>query len=264
MLDFHNHLIPAVDDGAGSIEQSRDALAAMAAQGVRQIICSPHFEASLTRNPAAFAPRMKAIDRGWAKLASLAASEFPELRLERGVELMLDVPDPDLSDPRVRLAGTRFVLIEFPMMTVPPHSAHALAQIVDAGWSVILGHPERYYGLAQRPELAAQWRAAGALLQVNAGSLVGRYGPEPQRLARHILEHGLASYVASDFHARGPVLLEGARAGVVAAGGQEQARLLFDLNPARILEERPPDDVPALRWPVPTPTWVERLRRAFQ
>ena len=65
MLDFHNHLVPAVDDGAGSIGQSRDALHAMAAQGVDQIICSPHFEASLTRNPHAFGPRMAAIDRGW-------------------------------------------------------------------------------------------------------------------------------------------------------------------------------------------------------
>ena len=264
MLDFHNHIIPAVDDGAGSIEESRDALKAMAAQGVRQIICSPHFEASLTRSPSAFAPRMQAIDAGWDRLAALAASEFPHLRVERGVELMLDVPDPDLSDPRVRLAGTRFVLVEFPMMTVPPHSAHALGQLVDAGWSVILGHPERYYGLGRRPELATEWRDAGALLQVNAGSIVGRYGPEPQRLARLILERGLASYVASDFHARGRVLLEAARKEILAAGAKQQARLLFDRNPARILDGRPPVPVPAMDWPAPSLTWVERLRRAFQ
>ena len=264
MLDFHNHLIPAVDDGAGSIGPSRDALHAMAAQGVDQIICSPHFEASLTRNPHAFGPRMAAIDRGWTELHALAEAEFPALRVERGVELMLDIPDPDLSDPRIRLAGTNFVLIEFPMMSVPPNSAHALQQLVDAGWHVILGHPERYYGLAQRLELAAEWRAAGAFLQVNAGSLIGRYGPEPKRLARHILERGLASYIASDFHARGPLLLESARMEIVEAGGEEQARRLLDVNPARVLTGQVPQAVPAVRWSAPGDRWMDRIRRAFR
>jgi protein-tyrosine phosphatase len=66
------------------------------------------------------------------------------MAVHRGAEVALDTPDPDLSDDRVRLAGTRFVLVEFAYMTVPPNAGSVLRRIRDAGWVPVLAHPERY------------------------------------------------------------------------------------------------------------------------
>lgn len=156
MLDFHNHVVPGVDDGAQDLDQSRAALRALRESGVETVIATPHFDGSLTHDRAAMERRLEAIDAGWAQLTAMAAEEFPGLRVERGVELMLDTPDPDLSDARLRLAGTRFVLLEFPTMTVPPHVAQALAALAAKGWTPIVAHPERYIGIEYRVEQAEE------------------------------------------------------------------------------------------------------------
>lgn len=246
MLDFHNHVIPGVDDGAGDVAEARAALASLQAAGVEAVIATPHLDASLTHRAAALAARLAEIDAGWATLTQLRAREFPELRLLRGVELMLDVPDPELEDPRLRLAGTRFVLIEFPMMSVPPGSVRVLGRLVAQGWAPIIAHPERYRGLDGKIELAGQWRDAGACLQVNSGSLIGRYGPGPRRVAFALLERGWADYLASDYHARGQPTLREAHELLVERGADEHAQLLLRVNPLRIPEEGRPLPVPPL------------------
>src|SRR5690242_5303918 len=148
MIDFHNHVVPGVDDGAADLPQALAALAAFAAQGVDTVVATPHVSGAATLDPAALARTLARLDRGWEALRAAAAADFPALRLERGAEVMLDVPAPDLADPRLRLAGTPFVLVEFPFMAVPPHAGEALARLREAGWRPVLAHPERYQGAA--------------------------------------------------------------------------------------------------------------------
>jgi protein-tyrosine phosphatase len=180
------------------------------------------------------------VDAAWAGVRELAAAEFPDLRLERGFEVMLDTPRPDFSDARVRLAGTRFVLVEFPFMAVPPNVQQAVFDLKMAGWAPVVAHPERYTGLDAALAGPEEWRRVGAYLQVNAGSLLGKYGPEAERAAWGLLRRGWADYVCSDYHARGTVHLAAARARLEAAGGAEQAALLFEANAARLLAGEPP------------------------
>ena len=237
MFDFHNHVIPGVDDGAADLEQSRAALAEFAAQGARGVIATPHVRASDAASADTLEAVLAPIDAAWAELRAMAADAFPGLRLERGAEVMIDTPTPDLSEPRLRLAGTRFVLVEFPFMAIPPNAAQALFAVKVAGWTPILAHPERYPGVT--PEAAAEWKRGGALLQVNAGS-------SPRIAARALLERGLVSYVASDYHARGALHLQGFREKLQAQGAGEQASLLLDVNPRRLLDEEDPLPVPPL------------------
>ncbi len=68
----------------------------------------------------------------------MAREEFPEIRFKRGFEVMLDVPNADLSDPRLTLGGTRFVLVEFPSMILAPNSAQALLNIMVEGHGIRL------------------------------------------------------------------------------------------------------------------------------
>jgi protein-tyrosine phosphatase len=254
MIDFHNHVVPGVDDGAADLEQSRTALSAFREQGATAVVATPHARASVTEKPGGLDAFLASVEPARAALEEMARAEFPGLRLERGFEVMLDVPSPDLSDPRLRLAGTRFVLVEFPFMTVPPNAEQALFAVKMAGWTPVLAHPERYPGVAAAPELAEGWRRVGTLLQVNAGSLLGKYGPEAFQAARALLRRGLASYVASDYHARGTLHVAPFRAALEARGAGELAGLLLDENPGRILHDEPP---------LPVPPLPERERRSF-
>jgi protein-tyrosine phosphatase len=234
MIDFHNHLIPGVDDGAASVAEAREGLAAFAADGVETVVATPHFDASLTLRPER-ARNLDRLDRGLAELRALAGSEFPRVRIERGVELLLDHPSPDLSDDRLRLAGTSFVLVEFPFMSIPPHSALAIGSIRSSGWKPIIAHPERYSNLGSTLQMVESWRDAGALIQVNAGSLVGRYGKRARATVWQILYHGLADYLCSDYHSRGPTLLRPAREAMAAESAKAQWQILTQTNPARML-----------------------------
>jgi protein-tyrosine phosphatase len=261
MIDFHSHLVPGVDDGAATLEETRAALAAYREQGVRAVVTTPHLAGSVTKRPAELADALARSDEAWEGVAALAAAEFPELRVERGFEVMLDTPAPDLADPRLRLAGTRFVLVEFPFMAVPPNAAPALFELKMAGWMPILAHPERYGALHGDVAAAEEWRRVGAHLQGNGASLIGKYGPEAQRAAWRLLHRGWLDYVCSDYHARGNLHVRSAREAVLRAGGEEQAVLLFETNPGRMLEGKLPLPVPPLARP-PEPLWKRLFRGA--
>jgi protein-tyrosine phosphatase len=245
MIDFHNHLIPGVDDGAADAEQTLAGLQAFAEQGVNRVVCTPHVSGDLTRVPAMLAERLEELDQGW-ETARQVAAEFGKIELLRGAEVMLDSPEPDFSDPRLRLAGTSFVLVEFPFMTVPPNGPRALFELRMRGWSPVLAHPERYGNAAASLEDAAEWRRVGASLQVNCGSLLGRYGPQAQTLAWGLLERGWVDFLSSDYHTRGRCPVLECRQELERRGAGEQAVLLMETNPARMLAGEAPLPVPPL------------------
>lgn len=238
MLDFHSHLMPGVDDGASSVEQSRAGIKAMLAAGTTAIITTPHVSASLL-NRGVLDRHLEKVETGWAALQELVSAEFPKLKIARGAEVMLDVPHPKLDNPLLRLGGTKFVLFEFPFMNIPPNSTYAIREMCDAGWMPILAHPERYSNMEPNVAFIEQWKAAGAYMQINAGSLLGQYGSRAKTLAWSFLEQGYADYVCSDYHSRGKCLLGAGVAEVKSRKGAEQAATLV-LNAKRIIRgERP-------------------------
>jgi protein-tyrosine phosphatase len=244
-VDFHNHLIPGVDDGAQTVEESIAALQCFRQDGVNVVVATPHLDASLTLEPELLKRRLDEIDEGWATLCAAAAREFPDMKLHRGCELALDVPSPDLSDPRLRLAGGRFVLMEFPFMTVPPRASHVIGSLRKTGYVPIIAHPERYHGVTG-VEAARKWRQTGALLQVNGGSLLGRYGAEPRKLALEMLAQSLVDFICSDYHARGEPQTREYEMLLIGMDGAEQARTLMQTNPARMIENLDPLPVAAI------------------
>lgn len=243
MIDFHSHLIPGVDDGAVDLGQTRAALAAMREHGVSTIVTTPHLSGALTHKPEALESFLQDVDSAWADVERLVADEFPDLRVERGFEVMLDTPTPELSDPRIHLAGSRFVLVEFPFMSIPPACSQTLFELKVKGLTPIIAHPERYRNL-RHVDVVDEWRSVGSFLQINNGSILGRYGQTAERLAWELLERGWADYLSSDYHARGSLIVEETRQRLVRAAGEEPTRLLMETNAARILEGKDPEPVP--------------------
>ncbi|HUR00863.1 MAG TPA: CpsB/CapC family capsule biosynthesis tyrosine phosphatase [Gemmatimonadaceae bacterium] len=238
MLDFHNHLIPGVDDGAANIDETRAGLRAMTADGITGIITTPHLAASLI-DRGALDRYLEKIEVGWKQFESLVAAEFPRLKIARGFEVMLDVPHPDLSNALVRLAGTSFVLLEFPFMNVPPNTTYALDEIRAAGRIPVLAHPERYVNIEGQLRLIDEWREVGTYMQINAGSIVGQYGARAKKIAWSMLESGQADYMCSDYHSRGKCSVAAALKELRAAGMHMQVDALV-MNAKRIIRgERP-------------------------
>lgn len=261
MVDFHSHLMPGVDDGARDRDESRAALEAMRSSGVKALITTPHFRGSLVLRQGEFDARMRELDDGWIQLVALRDETDPDLDLRRGTEVLLDIPEPDLTDPRLRLGGGAFVLVEFPYFTVPPRSTRVISAIRGNGFVPIIAHPERYRDIVSDTDLVDEWRKAGAYLQMNGPSLIGRYGAEARNMAIFLLKRGWADYISSDYHARGETRIAEYRQVLSRMGADAQAEVLMRTNPARLLNNEPPVPVPPL--PVRRRLW-DRIAAAFR
>lgn len=255
--------MPAVDDGAADIEESRSGLVMLSSHGVDSLITTPHLRASLIERPRDLEAYLDVVDSGWEALKTLAAAEFPQMRLERGAEIMLDVPAPDLSDARLRLAGTSFVLLEFPFMAIPPHSTLAVREVARNGWIPVIAHPERYRNIPTNYDLVEDWRDSGARIQVNEGSFIGYYGAAAKSIAWTLVQRGCVDYLSSDYHSRGKCAVRGCAEAFARRGGETQLRALTSTNPERLLCDELPLPVPPLLEESAS-LWKRLLPRSFR
>ena len=244
--DFHNHLVPGVDDGARSLEEALDGVRAMVAQGIRRIVTTPHLQASTLMDPDRGGARLDTVQEAFGTLREAVEETFESVTLASGFEVNLDMPAPDLGDPRVRLAGTRFVLVEWPRFQVPPGTERVLAGIREAGWIPVIAHPERYHGLDSGLEIPRRWRRAGAYLQVNHASVLGRYGTEARNRAVRLLQDGVVDYLSTDFHPRPGLSLgvDAVRAFFDEADAASSFQRLACINPGRLMQDEEPLPVP--------------------
>ncbi|MGQ0703197.1 MAG: tyrosine-protein phosphatase [Gemmatimonadales bacterium] len=235
MIDLHCHLLPGVDDGSKSVEQSVQVLTVMRDGGVTAVCLTPHFS-------------VRQIPRGLPHsheeaFAALRAQAPEGIALHRGVELMLDRPVRRelLEHSELTLGGTRYILVEFTRMVAVAAMVNALRQVVELGLVPVVAHPERYAGC--RPSAIRRLKAVGALMQVDATTLLGARG-RGQR-ARELVANGLADLIAADNHGDDR-LMNAPCQFLREQGGQEQADLLARRNPAAILANEDPEPVPPL------------------
>jgi protein-tyrosine phosphatase len=261
--DFHNHLVPGVDDGSGTLEDALEGIGRMVQVGFTRIVTTPHFDAgTLKREPGRAEDYLLRVGEGWQEVASAAAERFPDLDFRRGQEVRLDVPDCDFRDERLRLGGTSFVLVEWPRFQIPPETVAVLSRFRAQGFRPIVAHPERYQGTARELALLAEWKRAGAYLQMNYGSLVGRYGNDVRTAAFTLLQEGLIDYLCTDFHGRPQLRLytEEAFRKLEEIGAAEQLEVLGSANPQRLFHDEAP--LPAPRLPTERGFWG-KVRELF-
>ncbi len=250
MIDLHCHLLPGVDDGSRSVEQSVRVLESMRDGGVTAVCLTPHFAASRVAQGIP-----ESHDAAFRALGPRAPQG---IRLLRGVELMLDRPVTEelRTRPGLTLGGTKFVLVEFTRLAAAPAVASALVQIVRLGLIPVLAHPERY--AATTPTTVWQWRSLGAVMQVDATTL---FQPNSRgKRARELVAHGLADILAADNHGDTRSVLGPYRM-LCEHGGEAAAQLLLVKNPGAILAEEALEAVP----PVAIKTGlITRLRELFE
>jgi protein-tyrosine phosphatase len=247
LIDLHNHLLPGVDDGARTLAESVRHLERVAEEGVRRLAVTPHLNGLLIHEDGALHRRLADLESAFGALAATCRARGRCPRLVFAQEIL--VPDAEtaralLSDPRVGYRGTRYCLLELGFHLRRDATA-VIAAARACGRRPVIAHPERYVR-DERPvtvEELESWKRAGALLQVNGGSLLGCYGDSIAQLGWRLLELGLADLIASDHHADfRPISLARVRSALIERGGAEQALRLLSRNPARILADR--DSVP--------------------
>jgi len=242
-IDLHNHLVPGVDDGARTTAESLLFLRAFAEDGVERMAVSPHLDARLVHDSTgALYQRLDRLENAFRDLETTLAGEQGLPRLTFSQEIL--VPDPDtatllFSEPRIGIRGTNYATIEFGF-ELPDDTAGVVRAVRDAGRRPIVVHPERYRRGTDPVELEEirSWKEAGAILQVNGGSLLDGYGAGIAQLAWTLIDLGLADLIGTDHHgASRPVSPTAVIRKLQSRGAGEQARILFCENPGRILDD---------------------------
>lgn len=252
LADIHCHLVPGVDDGAKTLEDAIHYLREFASEGITLVVTTPHLPAD-----PGLPERRRVIDGRFRELREAAAAALPGLALEIAYEIRLDDPEAELRDPGLGFRDGR-LLVEFPMLMLPAYPERMLEVVLSQGRTPILAHPERYTGIERHYELVRRWRDMGTLLCLNAGSLLGEYGPEAQRVAKRMLAEGHADCIASDHHGRPArsTSLRRVYEAVARDGDEEAARLLMWANPNAIACGEPVRRVPPFRV---NGRWLRRL-----
>jgi protein-tyrosine phosphatase len=235
MVDIHCHILPGVDDGARTWEESLAMCELAAADGIGTIVATPHMFDGVHRTPEKSLVQVRLGELRQRVKGMLEILPGGEVRYS--YEIFQEAPDPQT---KIRLNGTSYMLLEFPFQAVPPNIEMTIFQILNAGITPVIAHPERNKRIQERPEVLADLVERGAFAQLDAGSLTKSFGPEPYQSAKRIIEAGLAHFIATDAHhqdRRRPIL---STAVAVAAdiGGIEYARAMVLANPTALIQDR--------------------------
>jgi protein-tyrosine phosphatase len=262
MIDIHCHILPGLDDGPESLDESLDLCRTAAADGVTCIVATPHYK------PGTYVFSGPRIIESVNVLMMAVRSAGLDIRILPGAEVTVS---PEMSADLERgghltLNHGRYFLAEFSPLSVPASWDTFLLSFLNAGLTPIIAHPERNAWFVHHPAALAAAVQRGVKLQVTAMSLTGDFGDASQDFAIDLLRQNLVHVIASDGHSadfRPPRLSEavGLAADVV---GRQRAEALVTVNPLAIIEGRPLPAMEPAQYATPIKAqktnWFKRLR----
>jgi protein-tyrosine phosphatase len=223
LTDYHCHILPGLDDGAGTLDEAVEMARILAGFGFAEVCCTPHCIRGCYDNTPA------GVQRGVAALQAALDGAGIALRLQPGMEYYLDEYFPAHLDHIQPLGNSRMVLVEAPSQSDPDLIKDHVFQVVRRGFTPLLAHPERYGFLSARAEEEGLWGRAkrfitqnskqktqnssdiddfqniGCKLQGNIGSFAGYYGPGVCKKAWAFQAGGYYNCLGSDGHHPDPL-----------------------------------------------------------
>ena len=242
MVDLHCHILPGLDDGSRSMDESLQMAETAIADGITHVVATPHASSSWEFDYRRVQQSRDELQTHLGDRLILATGCDFHMSPENIAALRQDAP-------RFCINQKNFLLVEFNEFSIPPPMDQRLHEIQLAGLQPIITHPERNAILRARPERLITWVQQGSYVQVTAGSLTGAFGPGAQEDAWKWIDQGLVHFVSSDAHntKSRPLQLRPAYELVAGKLGVEKAEALFVKNPLAAFEGRELPDVPEVR-----------------
>lgn len=207
MIDIHTHLLPQLDDGSSSVDESKKMLGILSEQGVDTVVATPHFYIDRIKVDEFLELRRKSLD----KLLAETNENRPSIALGAEVEFLPGLYTMDDIE-KLCISGTRYMLLEMPFSPWSGYFYTTLTKLYSArGIKPIIAHVERYFEFQQEEpvEILRKLKDCGALIQINSSFLINK---QTRRLALKLINHGFITFMGSDCHnleSRPPQFSEG-------------------------------------------------------
>lgn len=240
MIDLHCHILPGIDDGAKTLEQALEMARIAVHDGIHTLACTPHIYPGMYMNDG------PGIARARDALQAELDREGIALQLVVGADVHL-VPGliEGLQSGCVpTLHGSRYFLLEPSHTTPPPRLEHSVLELIAAGYTPIVTHPERLSWVESHYTVFQRLIAQGAWMQVTAGALTGVFGRRAQYWGERFIGEGHTHLLATDAHSTGrrlPRLTKGLAVARRLVGDVEARRLVVE-RPEAVLKDLPPGE----------------------
>lgn len=238
LYDMHCHLIPSVDDGSQSLEESLDALRTEYKEGIRRIIFTPHVNGDDTKETCA--ARMEQFHKLQEELEKSELRGQMELYL--GSELYYSDSIAELLDmePVYTLAGSQYILVEFSPAVEYKKLYQGLRKLVTCGYMPILAHMERYGCLMKQEKRIDEVEEMGIYFQVNSATITGGMFDPVSRFVKTLVKQGRIHFLGTDSHGMQyrPPQMRKAVQWIENYCSEEAAERILNTNPYAVLHNQ--------------------------
>jgi len=195
-VDMHSHLIPGIDDGSKSMEESLDLIRRMASYGLRKIITTPHIMSEYYRNTP------EIIKMGLEDLRKSVKAEGIEIEIDAAAEYYMDeiFLDKVKSGEEMLTFGDNYILVETGFINKPQMLLETIFQLEMAGYKPVFAHPERYQYMLADKKLLEDLTDRNLIFQINLLSLTGFYSRQVKDFAEMLVERGQVKFFGTDCH----------------------------------------------------------------
>ncbi len=198
-MDIHNHILPGIDDGAKTVEDSITLIKGMGEFGISRFIATPHIMHNYYPNTE------ETINKALSDLQdALLENQLTDVALSAAAEHMIDDNfESLLEEAKVMPLGDDYLLLEMSFLQASINLDSAIEKTTHSGYFPILAHPERYLYYRNKHEVFRTLKKKGVKLQLNLLSLGEYYGTETHKNTQELLKEKLIDFVASDLHHTG-------------------------------------------------------------
>jgi tyrosine-protein phosphatase YwqE len=194
-VDFHSHLLPGLDDGVESYEESLDIIRIFHDLGYRKLITTPHVMGDTFQNTPEDILSRLTILREKVKESGI------DMKIEAAAEYYLDESMlPKIKNKDLLTFGDNYVLVETSYISENDHFDAMIFELKVNGYKPILAHPERYMYMYSKKDKYRTWKEHEILFQVNINSLAGYYSKEAKKVAEMLIKEKMVNFVGSDLH----------------------------------------------------------------
>jgi protein-tyrosine phosphatase len=243
LIDIHAHILPGLDDGAQTWEESLEMARMAVADGIRVMVATPHLYKTRSIEPGQINRKEIILDHLALFREKLAAANIP-LEVLPGCDFPLGFEPLQLLAQGLALTindARRYLLVELPDTALPPTMDDICFQLQSQGLTPIITHPERHFIIQEKPQKLKRLLDLGCLAQITGSSLTGWFGRRAKKASRQLVKAGYIQLLATDAHntrGRPPVLSQAVKV-LSRLVGETQAQAMVTHFPEKVIKGQP-------------------------